>query len=91
MSPLWLFALAVFFGYLARDAWQFRRSSRHQVWAVPPVSGRAVGEDPLSRWEQDLSRSHKFTGADGFPGLHWIFVLMALVCAGSGVHLWLVG
>lgn len=86
MSPLWLLALAVFFGYLAYDAFQFHHSVNHRVWAVPPASGRAVGADPLSVREQGTSRSHKYTGAEGIPGLHWVFLAMALVCAAAGVY-----
>ncbi len=89
MSALWLFALAIFFGYLAYDASQFRHSSHHQVWAVPPVSGRAVGVDPLSVREQGSSRSDSYTGAQGIPGLHWVFMLLAVGCAGSGAYLWI--
>ena len=89
MSPLWLFALATFFGYLAYDACQFRYSANHRVWAVPPVSGRAVGADPLSVREQGTSRSHKYTGAEGIPGLHWVFLVMALACAVAGAYIWI--
>lgn len=89
MSPLWFFALAIFFGYLAYDAFQFHASVNHRVWAVPPVSGRAVGVDPLSVREQGVSRSHKYTGAEGIPGLHWVFLVMALACAASGAYFWL--
>lgn len=89
MSPLWLFALATFFGYLAYDAFQFRHSANHRVWAVPSVSGRAVGADPLSVREQGTSRSHKYTGAEGIPGLHWVFLMMALACAVAGAYFWI--
>lgn len=89
MSPLWLFALAAFFGYLAYDAFQFRHSANHRVWAAPPVSGRAVGADPLSVREQGTSRSHKYTGAEGIPGLHWVFLVMALACAAAGAYFWI--
>ena len=89
MSPLWLFALATFFGYLAYDALQFRHSANHRVWAVPPVSGRAVGAAPLSVREQGTSRSHKYTGAEGIPGLHWVFLVMALACAVAGAYFWI--
>lgn len=89
MSPLWLFALATFFGYLAYDAFQFLHSANHRVWAVPPVSGRAVGADPLSVREQGISRSHKYTGAEGIPGLHWVFLVMALACAVAGAYFWI--
>lgn len=89
MSPLWLFALAAFFGYLAYDAFQFRHSANHRVWAVSSASGRAVGADPLSVREQGTSRSQKYTGADGIPGLHWVFLVMALACAAAGAYFWI--
>lgn len=88
MSAVWLLALAVFFGYLAYDAFQFRHSSSHFVWAVPP-GRRAIGVDPLSVEEQCAASSNEYTGAQGVPGLHWVFVLMAVVCAGSGIYLWI--
>ena len=91
MSSIWLFALAIFFGYLAYDAFQFRHSVIHRVWAVPPVSGRTVGADPLSVREQEASRSHKYTGAEGIPGLHWVFLVIALSCAASGAYFWIFG
>ena len=91
VSPLWFFALAFFFGYLAYDASQFRHSVNHRVWAVPPASGRAVGADPLSVREQEAARSNKFTGAEGIPGLHWAFLVMALACAASGAYFLILG
>lgn len=91
MSAFWLFALSIFFGYLAYDASQFRHSSSHQVWAVPPADGRTAEVDLLLAHEQPLSRPRKYSGAKGFPGLHWVLVVMAVVSAGAGVHLWMLG
>ena len=88
MSALWLFALAAFFGYLAHDAWQFRNTSQHRVWAVPPASGRRVGQDPLSVGEQGFSRSHEYTGAEGIPGLHWVFLFFSGACAAAGMYMY---
>lgn len=77
MSSLWLFALAIYFAYLARKTSQFRRTS-----------GRTEGEDPLSAEEQIASRPDVHTGADGIAVLHWAFILMAIVCAKLGAYLW---
>ena len=90
MSALWLVALAAFFGYLAHDASQFRNTSQHRVCSVPPASGRRVGEDPLAVSEQGFSRSHKYTGAEGIPGLHWVFLFFSGVCAAAGMYVYLV-
>ncbi len=89
--PFGLLALSVFFAYLAFDAYQFERSSRHQIWAVPPPSsGRAVGLDPLSRPAQEGLQSNKLTAVGGIPGLYWVFVVLSVGCLGAATWLWFV-
>lgn len=89
MGPLGFLALAVFFGYLAFDARQFQRTSRHRVWAVPPDSGRAVGVDPLSLSSQAGAQANKYTAIGGIPGLYWVFVVLSLGCLGVALWKWL--
>lgn len=83
MTTLGFLLLAGFFALLAIDAHQFERTSRHQIWAVPPTSGRAVGTDPLSLREQQALQSNKFTAVGGIPGLYWVFVVLAGGCLGA--------
>jgi hypothetical protein len=71
MGTFGFLALAGFFAYLAFDAHQFERTSRHRAWAAPPP-GRAVGEDPLSRPAQEAAQTNKYTAIGGIPGLFWV-------------------
>ena len=89
MGPLGFLALAGFFAYLAFDAYQFERTSRHRIWAIPPSSGRAVGVDPLSRSEQESLQSNELTAVGGIPGLYWVFVVLSIGCVGVAAWLWL--
>ncbi len=90
MAPFGLLALSAFFAYLAFDAHQFERTSRHQIWAIPPQSSdRAVGVDPLSISEQAGLQSSKFAAVGGIPGLYWVFVVLSIGCLGAAAWLWL--
>jgi hypothetical protein len=90
MSPLVLLLLAALFGYLAFDAYQFRHSSRHRVWAASPP-GRAIGVDPLSLPAQEAAQTNKYTAVGGIPGVHWVFVVLAVGCLVAAVWVWLDG
>jgi hypothetical protein len=83
MSILGLVILGVIFALLAIDAFQFDRTSRHRVWAVPPSSERSIGTDPLSLSEQQALQTNKFTAVGGIPGLYWVFVGISVVCLAS--------
>lgn len=89
MGPLGFLVLSGFFAYLACDAHQFDRTSGHEVWAVPPSSGRAVGVDPLSRAEQEGAQSNEITAVGGIPGLYLVFVVLSVGCLGIAAWLWL--
>ena len=88
MGPIGFLVLAGVFAYLAFDARQFERTSRHKPWAVPPSSERAVGVDPLSRAEQEGLQSNKFTAVGGIPGLYWVFVVLSTGSLGVSAWLW---
>lgn len=83
MGTLGFVLLAGFFGFLAFDAYQFERTSRHQIWAIPPSSNRSVGTDPLSFREQQALRGNKYTAVGGIPGLFWVFVVLTVGCLGA--------
>lgn len=90
MGPLGFLALAGVFAYLAIDAYQFERTSRHRIWVVPPSSGRAVGIDPLSLAEQEHLQLNELTAVGGIPCLYWVFVVLSMGCLGVATWLWLV-
>jgi hypothetical protein len=88
MGTFGFLALAGFFAYLAFDAHQFERTSRHRAWAAPPP-GRAVGEDPLSRPAQEAAQTNKYTAIGGIPGLFWVFVVLAIGCLVAAFWSWM--
>jgi hypothetical protein len=89
MGAFGFLALAGIFAYLAFDAFQFERTSRHQIWAVPPSAGRALGVDPLSRAEQEGLQANKLTAVGGIPGIYWVFVVLSVGCLVIAAWCWL--
>ena len=87
MAALGFLLLACLFAYLAFDAHTFERTSRHQVWAVPP-NRRAIGVDPLARAEQEDAQTNKMTAVGGIPGLYWVFVVLSLGSFGAAAWSW---
>ena len=88
MGTIGFLLLSLFFGYLAYDAHQFERTSRHTPWAVPPDAGRAVAVDPLSRSEQEGAHTNKFTAIGGIPGLYWVFVALSAGSLAAAAWTW---
>lgn len=89
MSTVGLLFFGVLFAYLGFDAYQFERTSRHRIWAVPPNSGRAVGVDPLSLSEQAGAQSNEITAVGGIPSLFWLFVVLSMGSFAAALWSWL--
>lgn len=79
--------LAIVFGVLAFDAYQFEASARHNVWAVEPLA-REKGVNPLLPAQQSSLKNSRLTGVGSIPGLYGVFVVLAVGSSACAAWVW---